>query len=98
MPLPPHTSRFTLQVRSDSEADVSELDDILALAAAVHMFIQVNPPPPQQRYFRTLPELLTAVVELLTRHQPDDAPSLHTARTIQQVTRTEFHFPEILGV
>ena len=76
---------------SDSDAEVIELNDILALAAAVHMFINLNRPLPQQRYSRRLPELLTAVVELLTRHQPNGVTALFTVRTIQQVTRAECH-------
>ena len=43
---------------------------------------------PQQRYPRTLPELLTAVAEI-PRQQPGDAPVHHDACTIQQVTRIE---------
>ena len=61
------------------------------------MFIKLNPPPPQQRYPRTLPELLTAVAKLLTWHQLHDVPALREARKVQQVTRAEFHFLEILG-
>ena len=88
---PPHTSGlFTLQILnlphiwSGTDSGVIEPDDILALAAAVYMF------SPQQRHPRTLPELLTAVAELLTRQQPDDAPVLHNASTIQQITHIEF--------
>ena len=72
------------------------LDDILALAAALYMFIKLNPLP-QQRYPRTLPDLLTAGAELLTRHQPDDLPVLHNTRTSQQVTHVEFRVLEVLG-
>ena len=61
------------------------------------MFIQLDPAWPQLRFSRALPELLTAVTELLTWHQPRDAPALHTARTVQQVTRSEFHILEALG-
>ena len=61
------------------------------------MSIKLDPPLPQQRYPRTLPELLTAVAELLTRHQPHDVPGLRIARTVQQVTRAEFHILDILG-
>ena len=50
----------------------------------------------QQRYPRALPELLTAIAEL-TRHQPHNAPMLHSARTVQQVTHAEFHTLEVLG-
>ena len=57
-------------------------DDILALAAAVYLFIKLHLSP-QQRYPRTLPELLTAVAALLTRQQPDDAPVRHNACTIR---------------
>ena len=46
------------------------------LSAAVYMFFFLNLSP-QQRYLRRLPELLTAVAELLTRHQPDNVPVLH---------------------
>ena len=69
---PPHTSGFALQVLdlthswSDRNADVIDLNNILALTAAVYMFTELNPSLPQQRYTRTLPELLTAVAELLT--------------------------------
>ena len=51
--LPPNTGGFTLQVldlahvwsdRGDSDIDLS---DILALAAAVHIFMKLNPPLPQ---------------------------------------------------
>ena len=51
----------------------------------------------QQRYPRTLPELLTAVAAPLTRQQPDDAPVLHNACAIQQVTHVEFRMLEQLG-
>ena len=81
-------------VWSDSDADASELDDILALAAAVYMFVKMH--LPQQRYSRTLPELLTKVAELLTKRQPNDDPVSHTAGTIQQVTRVELRVLEIL--
>ena len=40
--------------------------------------------------------MLIAVTKLLTRHQFNDVPALHTARTIQQVTRADFHCLEIL--
>ena len=83
---------------SDNDARIITLDDILALAASVYMFIQLDPPLPQQRYHRTLPELLAAVAEHLTRQQPSDVPVLHTARAIQQVTRVEFQILEVLGL
>ena len=84
------------RICSGSDADVIELDDILALAAAVHLPIELDPAWPQQRYPRTLPELLTGVAELLTRHQPDDVPVLHDASTIQKITRVEFRILELL--
>ena len=77
--LPPHTNGFSLQVLdlthiwSASDSDAIDLDDILASAAAVYVFIKLNLSP-QQRYPRTLTELLTAFAELLTRQQPDDVP------------------------
>ena len=51
----------------------------------------------QPRYPRVLPELLTAMAELLTRYQPHNAPMLHSARTVQQVTRVEFDILDVLG-
>ena len=99
---PPHVCGSTLQILdltrswSDNDAEVIMLDDILALAAALYMFIKLNPLP-QQRYPRTLPDLLTAGAELLTRHQPDDLPVLHNARTSQQVTHVEFRVLGVLG-
>ena len=96
-PFPPHTSEFSLQVHdlthvwSHSDSVVVELDDILALAAAVHVFIKLNLSP-QQRYPRTLSELFAAVAELFT-WQPDDVPVLHNAST-QHITHIEFRFLE----
>ena len=96
----PHTSKFSLQVLdlthvwSHSDSNVSEHDDILALTAAIYVFIKLNLSP-QQRYPRTLPELLTAFAELLTRQQPDDVPVLHDTSTIrltQQQQRQILHF------
>ena len=101
---PPHTSGFTIQILdlthiwSGSDSDVIEHDDILALAAAVYMIIKLHLSP-QQRYPRTLPELLTAVAELLTRQQPDDIPVLlHNASTIQQISHIEIPDPGTGGV
>ena len=81
---------------SDRGNNDIDLSDILALAAAVYMFIKLDLSLPQQLYPRAHPELLSAVAELLTWHQPHDAPVLHTARTVQQVTRAEFHILEAL--
>ena len=69
----------------------------VACKTAAYMFIKLNSPLPQQQYLRSLPELLTAVAELLTMHQPRDVPGLHTARTVQQATRAEFYTLEVLG-
>ena len=80
---------------SDSDADVIEVDDIFALGAAVYMFVMINLSL-LHSYRRTLPELLTEVAELLTRHQPNDFPVWYTARIIQQVTRVEFRILDIL--
>ena len=95
----PHTSEFSLQLldltRVYSDSDVIDLDDILALIAAVYVFIKLNLSP-QQRYPRTLPELLAAVAELLTRQQPDDVPVLHKTSTIQHITHTEFRHAHAL--
>ena len=79
--------------RGDNDIDLS---DILALGAADHMFIKMARLQ-QPRFLRALPELLTAVAELLTRHQPHNAPVLQSARAIQQVIRAEFHILDTLG-
>ena len=41
--------------------------------------------------------LLTAIAELLTKHQPHNAPVWHSARTVQQVTHAEFHVEAVPG-
>ena len=69
-----HTGGFAFQVL-DVAHTWSDLGDILALTAAVHMFIQLNPPLPQQRYPRTLPELVAA------------RSSFAYSWTVQQVSR-----------
>ena len=87
---PPITGELALQVFdlphiwSSSVSNVIEPGDVLAVAAAVFMFIKLHLSP-QQRYPRTLPELLTAVAALLTRRQPNDAAVLHNAHTIAHV-------------
>ena len=56
--------------------------------------------PGELRFHGTLahfPDLLAAIARLLARHQPHNAPSLHTAWTIQQVRRAEFHILEVLN-
>ena len=48
------------------------------------------------RHPRALTDLLVTIAELLIRSQPRYVPTLHTAWTIQQVTREEFHILEVL--
>ena len=61
------------------------LDNVLALAAAIYVFVGLNLSP-QQRYLRTLSELHAAVAELLSKQQPDDVPVLHDASTFQHMS------------
>ena len=77
-------------------SDVIEPDDILALAAAVYMFMELHLSP-QQRYPRTLPELLAAVAARLARQEANDALVLHNAYTIQKVARAGFKMLDQLG-
>ena len=65
----------------------------------VYIFIQVDTPSLQQpQALHALSDLLTAIAELLVMYQPQYAPTLHTAWTIQQVTaRAEFHMLEALA-
>ena len=94
---PPHTGEFDLtNTWSGSDSDVIESDDILALAAAVYMFIKLHLSP-QHRYPRSLPELLTAFAALPTSQQPGDVPVLHNAFTIQRVAHIGFRMVQQLG-
>ena len=68
--LPAHTSEFALQVVDLTEIWSNEItgnienDDLLAMAVAVYLHIKLHFTP-QQRYPRSLPELLTAFAALL---------------------------------
>ena len=79
-----HTSEFAVQifdlthVWSNRDCDTVGSDDLLALAAAVHMYIKLHLSP-QQRYPQSLSEQLTAFTELLVWRQPDDVPVLNNA-------------------
>ena len=96
---PHQTGGFTLQQLDLAHTWSERSDtDILALAAAVYMFTKMDDGWARQpRYPRALPELLTAGAELLTRYQRHNSPVLHSAGTVQQVTRAEFHILDILG-
>ena len=72
-----------------------DLSDILALVAAVYMFIKLNLAWSQLPFPRAFPGLLTTVAELLTRYQLHNAPALHS---VQQVIRVDFHILETLGL
>ena len=63
-------------------------DDLLALAAAVHVHIKLHSSP-QQRYPRSLTEITTTFAALLVRRQPDDVPELHNVYTIQRIQDVE---------
>ena len=68
------------------------------LAAAVYIFFKKTDPvwASEPRYPRPLAELLAAIAELLARRQLHNAPTLHTAWTIQQLTRAIFRILEVL--
>ena len=90
---PAHTCRFALQifdqtqVWSNTDSGIVDSDDLLALAAAFYMYMKLHLSP-QQRYPRSLPEVLAAFAALPIRRHPDDVPELHNAFTIQQVVHT----------
>ena len=81
--LTPVNSLFLTHVWSNRDSGIIDSDDLLALAAAVHMYIKLRVSP-QQRYPHRLPELLTAFTALLVRRQPDDVPVLHNASAMQR--------------
>ena len=95
MLFPPHTSEFTLQILDlthicfDSNSDVIVPDDMLALAAAVEMFIELHLSP-QQRYARTLPNYSQQWQRYLPGSNLTMSWYSHTAHTIQQVAHVEF--------
>ena len=98
--LPPHTSGLALQILdlaytwSDSDAGDIDLSNILALTAAVYMFIKLDPPLPQQRYAGTLLELLSAVAELLT---PMTFQLCIQGRQFSRLAAPRFTFFDTLG-
>ena len=77
----PEPVNFPLQVIDltqtwSNEVTVTiECDDQLAMAAAVYIYVKLHFTP-QQRYPRSLPELLTAFAALLFQRQADDVPEL----------------------
>ena len=80
---PAHKSEFALQIIdltqawSNGASGTIECDDLLALAAAVYVYIKLHFTP-QQTYPRSLLELHAAFAALFVRRQPDDVPELHT--------------------
>ena len=90
-------SRSTVHSFSSSSCDI-HIFAILPLAAAVYIFVEMNPAPAQvpQQTARPLADLLTTVARFLTRRQPHNAPSFHTAWTIQQIVNEEYRILEVL--
>ena len=84
------------QIWSKEVTGTIEYDDLLAMAAVVCFHIKPHFTP-QQRYIRSLPELLTALAAPLFRRQPDDVQELHNGHTIQQVVHREFRILQPLG-
>ena len=87
-------SEFALQIQdlthvwSNGDSDIIGSDKILALATAVYMHVKLHLSS-QQKYPRSLPELLVAFTALLVRQQPDDVPGIHSASTVQRVVHAE---------
>ena len=93
--LPALTSDFALQVIDLTQTWPNEVtgsiecDDLLAMVAAVYIYVTPHITP-QQRYLRSLPEFLTVFAALLLQRQPGDDPELHNGHAIQQVVHREF--------
>ena len=97
--LPPHTDSFALELLDLAHTWHGDIDffDILRLAA-VDIFIKRDTASLQQpQALRALSALLTAIAELLASVSTHNAPTLHTAWTIQQVTRAEFQMLDVPG-
>ena len=82
-----------------------EINDVHLLAAATHIHTQLHsaryPDPGPISASRSsgsppapLTDLLTAVVALLARRQPHNAPLLHSARTVHEVITEEYRILE----
>ena len=102
--LPPRSADFPLQLLdfahawSDRRDNDIHIFNVLSLAAAVSFFIKADPGWAQEpRYTRPLPDLLAAIAGLLARRQLHNAPTMHSAWTIQQITRAEFRILEVLN-
>ena len=99
---PAHTSEFAFQILdlthvwSNRDSGIVDSDDLLALDAAVYMYIKLHLSP-QQRHPHSLPELLAAFAALFVRRQPDAVPGLHSASAVQRVVHAEFRMLQQLG-
>ena len=82
-----------MHVWSNRDFGAVDSDDLLALAAAVCMYIKLHLSL-QQQYPHSLPELLTAFT---AGRKPDGVPVLHNAFTIQRVVHSEFRMLQQLG-
>ena len=80
----------------DEVTGTIECDDLLAMAAAVYIYVKLHFSP-QPKYPRSSPELLTAFTALLARRQFDDVPEVPDGYTIQQVAHREFRMLQHLG-
>ena len=76
-----------------SQFTLVNLHDLLALAAAVYLYIKLHLST-QQRYPHSLPELFTAFTAPLVRRHSGDVPRLHSASTVQRVVHAEFRMPQ----
>ena len=107
--LPLLFSRFTVQISlfstwtlahvwSERRDNDIHIFDVLPLAAAVCIFIKMDPARAQvPRHTRPLADLPATIARLLARRQPHNAPSLHTGWTIQQILTVECHILEVLN-
>ena len=92
--LPPQTCEFTLQVIdvtqgwSNAVAERINHTDLLAMVAAVYVFVELRYTP-KQRYLRSLCQGLEAFAALLSRRSLYAAPALRDEHIVRQIVHQE---------
>ena len=92
-------SSWTLLTGGPKGKTMTPAFSMSSLAAGVYILVKMNPAPAPDPHqlARPLADLLTAIARLLARRQPHNAPSLHTAWTIQQIVNEEYRILEGLN-
>ena len=90
--LRPHGADFPLQLLDFAHAWSERRDSDIHMAAAVFLSKKIL-----GGHKNLGTDLLAAIAGFLAGWQPHNAPTLHTARTTQQITRAEFRTLEVLS-